>query len=111
MIIDFDTLPTKEHVNFKDGDGSCFFHIYEDDSNKIFKITLRPHSSVGFHTHVGSQEIMYCLTDEVIVNDDGIKSILKPGQATYCKDGHSHELINNSDKEVSLICSVTTLVK
>lgn len=107
MLIDFEKIAKEEITNFIGGDGTVVFQFFKDERNKIFKVTINPGCSVGFHKHEGSQEIMFLLSGEATVFDDDKTYTLKEGQVTYCPDEHSHGVKNNTDKPVVLICSVT----
>ena len=58
---------------------------------------LDPGSSIGYHTHGTSSEIIYILSGTGKVKYDGGEEPLEAGQCHYCPKGHSHSLINNSD--------------
>jgi len=109
MIIDFNNIKEQEIPNFKGGEGVAVFNMYQDETNKIFKVVLAPNCSVGFHKHEKSQEIMYLLEGEILAIDDDKEVIFKQGQVHVCKDGHSHSIINKSAANATLICSVTNL--
>jgi len=107
MIIDFNKLEKEEKNNFKNGDGVAIFYAYRDERNKIFKVVLNPQCSVGMHTHIIDQEIMYLLEGELEIIDDSNTCVLHQGEVNYCKQNHSHCIRNKSDKSATLICSVT----
>lgn len=108
MKINFNDIPLTSESQFAGGQGVCVFNMFKDDTNKIFKITLNPGCSVGFHKHEISQEIECLIEGEVTVMDDNEEYILKPGEVHYCKRYHSHSVINKSDKPAILFCTVTS---
>jgi mannose-6-phosphate isomerase-like protein (cupin superfamily) len=57
-------------------------------------MSLEPEVSIGEHKHVGSEELYWVLEGRAEVTDDGMPSLLEPGDALLTRDGHSHSLRN-----------------
>ncbi len=106
MKINFSELPLNVAANFKGGEGEYVSRRFVDENNKIMLGTLEPGSSIGYHSHDTDSEIMYFLEGEAtVLYDDGEETLL-PGQAHYCPKGHSHSLINRSDKTLVFVAVV-----
>lgn len=95
------------------GEGSAeIFHILTQDElmghGKMFaEVVLKPHSSIGWHQHVGDTEPYFIIEGEgVFVDDDKSRTTVKPGDACIIKVGQWHSLENNTDKDLALIALV-----
>jgi len=109
MKIDFDSIPEEAKPNFKGGLKEYNVQMFTDDTNKIMHGRLVPGASIGFHTHVEDQEIIYILEGEgTVVNGEGIpddKAL--PGLAYLCSKGQSHSLINSGNTDLIFFAVVT----
>ncbi len=97
MILDYTAMETTHIPNFLGGEGTIHAQMRVDELGKILKGALDPGSSIGYHTHETSSEIIYILSGTGKVEYDGSEEVVKAGQCHYCPKGHSHALINNSD--------------
>lgn len=97
MILDYSAMETTHIPNFLGGDGTIHAQMRADELGKILKGVLDPGSSIGYHTHETSSEIIYILSGTGKVKYDGGEEAVQAGQCHYCPKGHSHALINNSD--------------
>ena len=61
------------------------------------KVTIDPHSSLGYHEHHGDGESYYILEGEAIYQDHDKNRILKPGDVTFTADGFGHGIENPKD--------------
>ena len=62
------------------------------------KVTIDPHSSLGYHEHHGDGESYYILEGEAIYNDNNDTTlILHPGDVTFTPDGKGHGIENDQD--------------
>lgn len=102
MLIDFSSIEEGKISNFHGGDKDVFFRAYDEKNKRIMLTRMIPGSSNGLHKHETNSEIIYVISGEGEVYTDGVKEILKPGVATYCPLGSSHE-IKNTGKE-DLVC-------
>lgn len=97
MLIDFSSMETEIIPRFMGGEGEIHAQMRVDERNRILHGILPPGSSIGYHTHETSSEIIYILSGTGKVEYDGGEEAVKAGQCHYCPKGHSHALINNSD--------------
>ncbi len=101
MILDFNNIPLKTIANFNGGEKEFRANMFIDEAgNKIFLGKLIPGASIGLHTHETSSEIMYILEGKGKVLYNGEELRVEAGLAHYCPKGHSHSLINDSDKDL-----------
>ncbi len=96
MILDYSTMETTTIPNFLGGEGALRAQMRTDELGKILKGVLDPGSSIGYHTHEASSEIIYILSGAGKVRYDGGEEAVKAGQCHYCPKGHSHALIHDS---------------
>ena len=99
MTIDFSKIEEVANPRFKGGEGDTMFRTFNDGQNKIMHGRLDVGCSIGYHTHESNSEIIFILGGEArCLYDDGEERLV-PGQCHYCPVGHSHALINASDRE------------
>ncbi len=96
MLIDFSAVETQVIPNFLGGEGEIHAQMHADGLNRILHGILPPGSSIGYHTHETSSEIIYILTGKGKVLYDGEYESLTAGDCHYCPKGQAHSLINNS---------------
>lgn len=106
MIIDFKDLELNVAHNFKGGEKEYKSRRFVDENNKIMLGTLEPGSSIGYHSHDTDSEVIYLLEGEGTVLYDGSEEKLLAGQVHYCPMGHSHSLMNRSDKPITFLAVV-----
>lgn len=100
MIIDYNQMEEQELQNFKGGEKAFHTRMFSDAYNKIMKGKLIPGASIGFHAHETGSEIIYILEGNGKVLYDGTEERVSTGQCHYCPKGHSHSLINDTDKDL-----------
>lgn len=100
MIINFKEMNEAIIPAFKGGEKEFAVKMFDDESNKIMSGRLIPGASIGLHTHEGNCEIIYILEGCGKVLYDGTEQSISAGMCHYCPEGHSHSLINDSDKEL-----------
>ncbi len=97
MNLDFSSMKETCLPNFKGGEKWVEAKIFEDSQNKIILFRLIPGASVGYHTHNGSNEIIYVLEGTGKVYYDGTEETISPGICHYCPEHHSHGIVNDSE--------------
>ena len=97
MLLDFNAMDETVMPNFLGGEGALRAKMHVDDLGKIFRGVLDPGSSIGYHTHETSSEIIYILSGTGKVKVEDGEEQLKAGDCHYCPKGRSHSLINDSD--------------
>ena len=97
MILDFPAMEADTTLRFMGGEGEMLTKMHLDERNRILHGVLTPGSSIGYHAHETSSEIIYILSGTGKVKYDEGEEPVKAGQCHYCPKGHAHSLINNSD--------------
>ncbi len=100
MVIDFNNMEEKVLPEFKGGKKEYRAFMYTDPANKIMKGRLIPGASIGLHTHDTGSEIIYILEGTGTVIYDDTTETLSAGTCHYCPKGHTHSLMNNTDKDL-----------
>ena len=99
MTIDFNKIEEVANPRFKGGEGDTMFRTFNDGQNKIMRGRRDAGCSIGYNRHESNSEIIFILGGEArCLYDDGEERLV-PGQCHYCPVGHSHALINASDRE------------
>lgn len=95
MIIDFKKLEETSTPAFKGGLGAFDCAAFIDDTHRIMRGHLAPGSSIGFHSHDETSEILFIHKGEGHVIEDGETKAIKEGMCNFCPKGKSHSLIND----------------
>jgi len=106
MKIDFKSMEEKVNPGFKGGEGSFITKIVAYSANKIISGRLEPGSSIGWHQHETSSEIIYILEGEGKCIVEGGEERLSAGDCHYCKKGEFHSLVNDGDKDLVIFAVV-----
>lgn len=67
------------------------------------KTIIKPGNSIGYHTHAGDQEAYYILKGKALYNDNGVETILEPGDLGICRDGESHSIEATGDEDLEYV--------
>lgn len=86
-------------------------HIFRQDEltgkARLFaRITINAGCSIGLHEHDGEEEIYYITSGEGIVNDNGIISKVKTGDAVLTGNGASHSIENDGDVPLVMLAVI-----
>lgn len=106
MNIDFDKLELSIIPNFKGGEKELAAKMFFDGLNRIMKGRLIPGASIGMHTHTDSSEIIFITSGKGSVIIDGERLPVYEGICHYCPEGHTHSLINDSDRDLEFLAVV-----
>ena len=103
------TIETRKIMNGPGGPVLAHYFTREQMSEKArlcAVITLAPGAGVGQHSHNPDAEIYYILEGELAVNDNGVETVMKPGDAMWTANGHFHSAENRTDKDVKMLAVV-----
>ena len=65
------------------------------------RAVLHPGCSVGMHRHSGDMEVCYFLSGTgTVIQDNGLRITVQPGDANIVKDGESHEIRNDGGEDL-----------
>lgn len=106
MLIHFHAMDRAVLPNFLGGQGELRTKMVSDEKNRILHGILPPGSSIGYHSHDTSSEIIYILSGTGKVKTEDGEEPLQPGDCHYCPKGHAHSLINNSDGDLEFFAVV-----
>ena len=110
MIIDFNSMEETRIPEFKGGTGETIARMHTDSDGKIMFGRLAPGSSVGFHKHVTSSEVIYIISGKADFIYDGGTEAAGTGGCHYCPKGHSHSMINNGTEDLVFFAVVPELI-
>lgn len=104
-------LAAAEHMF--DEEGSVKFkHIIETPEElygkgRIFSVvTLEKNCGLGWHVHKGDGEFYYVLSGEAEYSDNGVMTLLKPGDTAFCPNGEGHAVKNLNDEPFVFVALV-----
>ena len=70
-------------------------------------VKMEPHSSIGYHEHIGETEPYYILSGHgTFIDHDGTRIPVGPGDVCLIEFGQGHALENDSDEELVLMALV-----
>lgn len=73
-------------------------------------VVVAPHSSIGYHRHVGNTEPYYVLAGEgVFEDDDHTRTPVRAGDVCLIRCGESHAMYNDTDHPLELMALVLNL--
>ncbi len=76
-------------------------------TGRLFAVSIiPPGGSIGKHTHSGDFETYYILEGKALVDDNGTKRELVPGDMTQCRDGDFHSIENVGDIDLRYIAVI-----
>ena len=106
MHIDFEELPRTSNEHFKGGDGVTNIRAFNDEINRIMKVTLERGSSIGLHKHENNSEIVFIISGKGKMITNGQAEELRAGMFSYCPMGSEHTLINIGEDELILFAVI-----
>lgn len=71
-------------------------------------IGLEPGCSIGYHQHVGEEEIFYIIAGQARVVDDGQNEVLNCGDSHLIKSGSFHSLENIGNIPLKVVALILT---
>jgi len=77
-----------------------------DKTHRISHGILPPGASIGTHKHEHNSEVLFILSGEGTIIEDGVSSSLHAGQCSYCPEGHTHSLLNTGESNLEFYCVV-----
>lgn len=100
MVFDLINEKPERLDNFKGGEKYVSAKMHFDGMNRFMHGVLVPGATIGEHLHEINSEIIYILSGKGHVLYDGEMLELSEGQCHYCPKGHTHSLINDSDRDL-----------
>lgn len=109
MIADILNIEEVAIEHFKDGKGTVYARMYNDDTNRVLIARLPPGASIGMHTHETSQETIFILEGEGAIICDGVRKDVSKGYVHICPKGSSHSIENDCKSDLVMLGSVVQL--
>ncbi len=106
MNINIQGIEETVFEKFKGGEGNMIARMFFDGTNRIMKARLEPGASIGMHTHDTGCEVILITSGCGCVLYDGQRIPLTEGDVHYCPKGHTHSLMNDSDKDLEFFAVV-----
>lgn len=79
---------------------------FTPNADIVAQLVLIPGASIGYHEHVGNEEVITVLSGTCECTDDGEIYPMKAGDVTICREHHKHGIVNNSDQDLVLMAVV-----
>ncbi len=72
----------------------------------VSRIVLEPGTSLGYHQHVGDNEMYYILEGNARYTENDIEYNLVPGDMAFCEEGSFHGIVNSGDEIMSFMAVI-----
>ncbi|MGI5931978.1 MAG: cupin domain-containing protein [Eubacterium sp.] len=79
---------------------------FTENADVVARLVLIPGASIGYHEHVGNEEVITVLSGSGRCTDDGEVYSLHPGDVTICREHHQHGIENFSETEDLVLMAV-----
>ncbi|MHB1654068.1 MAG: cupin domain-containing protein [Desulfitobacteriaceae bacterium] len=114
MIRKAEDMSQEVITSMRGGKGDVqIIHILEKDKGEFCdkgrlyaKNVLKPGTFIGFHEHVGDFEAYFILNGEGTVDDNGTKSVVKPGDLVLTRNGESHSIENTGNTNLEFMALI-----
>ena len=74
---------------------------------RLFNIvTLEPGCGVGYHVHKGDGEFYHILSGEGEYSDNGVPTVLREGDTSFCPDGEGHSFVNTGSETLRFVALI-----
>ena len=106
MIRRKDEMEAAAKHQVQNGMGDVTFHTFMTKeeaygSGRTFaRVVFEPGTSIGIHEHHGEFE------GQALVTDNGVESVLNPGDYHMCKDGDSHGIACYGEETMEIIALI-----
>lgn len=98
------------------GDGSVKIEHFFDEKNELrnlnrlcARLTLAPGSSIGFHRHESEAEVFIVVRGEGEIDDNGVKSTVKAGDAILTGFGAGHAVRSTGKEDLEMVAVITEM--
>ena len=79
---------------------------FTENAEVVSRLVLIPGASIGYHEHVGNEEVITVLSGSGRLTDDGEEFDLQAGDVTICREHHHHGIENTSELEELVLMAV-----
>lgn len=107
MILNFDKIEKVKLEKMRNGEGYVYMQKYDDGRKMIAQITIPPQASIGFHTHVNDDEVVYVLKGQGKCLMGKETCMLKAGDVNYTSKEESHSIINDSSEDLVILAIIS----
>lgn len=112
MVIRKEDMRLQVRDNVRGGPGRLENrHILEKEAmfgsaTLLTEFFFDPGDGIGPHVHDGDAEVYYMLEGELVLNEDGRETVLRPGDASYAHSGVSHSIVNKTDRPARMLALI-----
>ncbi len=105
-------METEIKEQMRGGKGSIeITHMFKKDeltgkARLVAKITIKPGFSIGLHEHVNEEEIYYIIKGKGLVDDNGEKREVNPGDAVLTGGGAVHSIENIGSEVLEMVAVI-----
>lgn len=68
--------------------------------------TLLPGASIGYHQHVGDNEMYFITEGKALYTEDGVEYELEVGDMAFCPEGSYHGVVNTGEGNMSFVAVI-----
>ncbi len=113
MLVRGEEVKMEVRENFRGGQGKIYagYYVNEERSSpgamRIVRIVIPPGSSIGYHQHLGDEEVYLILRGKGEVNDNGQVKTASPGDLVLTRSGEYHGIKNVGSEDLELLAIVS----
>lgn len=75
--------------------------------NRLFaRVTVFPGKQIDYHEHEGETETYHIIAGEGMYSDNGIETLVRPGDTVFCADGSGHGIRNTGQDDLVFIALI-----
>jgi mannose-6-phosphate isomerase-like protein (cupin superfamily) len=107
------TAMTREiRERMRGGAGSVeILHVFRQEelggAARLFaRLTIPKGGSIGHHVHDAEEEVFYILSGTGFVTEDGVQTVVGPGDAVLTGGGAGHAIENRGDAPLVLVAVI-----
>jgi mannose-6-phosphate isomerase-like protein (cupin superfamily) len=89
---------------FTTKDGSTIRELMPAENQSLAEATLAPGQQTQRHYHAGSEELYYLVSGEGVMEIDGERSPVGPGDAILIPPGAWHQITATGSTELRFLC-------
>jgi mannose-6-phosphate isomerase-like protein (cupin superfamily) len=112
MVRKASELKEEPKENLRGGNGVLGFSNYftqDEMQNKArlcTKIIINPGCSIGWHEHVNEEEIFFIISGSGTLNDNGVISEIKAGDAALTRNKEFHSIENTGSEPIEMLAII-----
>lgn len=103
MLISIEKEQATKVKNMRNGENSVIVKKVVSGNKTFLRITILPEASIGYHTHIDDEEIVYVISGCGLGKEENKEYTLQAGDIIYIKNKEGHTIINNGPNNLEIL--------